>query len=171
LFVPAFLNSIEQSGLSTWIRETDSIFGFYFILVFHTIGMALVAGPNAVVDFILLGFISDIPLAPFKRWFTVMWAGFWINAISGIFLLIAYPTKALTNPVFYVKLGLIALAVWTLKEIKTRIYDDPSQSEALITARAKTLAVCSLVFWTGTITAGRLLAYTFQYISYGRPKG
>ena len=169
--VPAFLNTIEQSGLSTWIRQTDSIFGFYFILVFHTIGMALVVGPNAVVDFILLGWVSDIPLAPFKRWFTVMWIGFWINAVSGLFLLIAYPTKAFTNPVFYVKLSLIALALWTMQSLKTRMFGDARLSPAAIMARCRALALCSLIFWTGAITTGRLLAYTFRYISYGVPKG
>lgn len=185
--VPAFLNTIEQSALSTWIRQTDSIFGFYFILVFHTIGMALLVGPNAVVDLILLGFISDVPLAPFRRWFTVMWAGFWINAVSGTFLLIAYPTKALTNPVFYVKLCLIVLALGTMYAVETRIFANPGASGAAgslrnstahssavpsempqsSTAGSRTLAACSLILWIAVITAGRLLAYTFRYISYG----
>ena len=40
-----------------------------------------------------------------------MWAGFWVNAVSGVLLLIAYPTKALTNPLFYVKLVLIAIGL------------------------------------------------------------
>ena len=52
--------------------------------------------------------LSDLPLKSFKPFFSVMWLGFGINAISGVFLLIAYPTKAFTNPVFYLKLLLIA---------------------------------------------------------------
>ena len=46
-----------------------------------------------------------------QRFLPVMWFGFWLNAISGVLLLIGYPTKALTNPVFYLKLLFIALAV------------------------------------------------------------
>ena len=42
----------------------------------------------------------------------VMWLGFWLNTASGLLLLIGYPTKALTNPVFYMKLLLIAVGMW-----------------------------------------------------------
>jgi hypothetical protein len=44
------------------------------------------------------------------RFLPLLWLAFAINVISGILLLIAYPTKALTNPLFYVKLCLVALA-------------------------------------------------------------
>ena len=64
MVVPQFLNTLEQSGLSTWLRESESLFGFYFVLVFHTIGLALVVGPNAAIDLRLLGVAPDIPLPP-----------------------------------------------------------------------------------------------------------
>src|SRR4029450_1711509 len=54
----------------------------------------------------------------------VMWFGFWLNAVSGVALLVAYPTKALTNPVFYLKLALIALAVWLASLIGGRVFGD-----------------------------------------------
>ena len=40
-----------------------------------------------------------------------MWTGLAINVTTGLLLLTAYPTKALTNPDFYVKLTFIGLAV------------------------------------------------------------
>ena len=165
--VPELFNTIEQSGLSSWIRHTDSVFGFYFILLFHTLGLALVVGANTVVDLRILGVVSDLPLKPLKQLFGIMWTGFGINATTGILLLIAYPTKALTNPVFYVKLLVIALAVITMQRIKTRVFDDASLSEAAMIAKGKTMAKWSLVLWIGAITAGRLLAYTFTYLIYG----
>ena len=36
-----------------------------------------------------------------------------MNAASGILLLISYPTKALTNPLFYGKLALITRRRWS----------------------------------------------------------
>src|SRR5258708_35719301 len=105
---PLFLQAIEETGFSTWLRESNSVFAFYFILLFHTFGLALLVGANAVVDLRILGVASHLPLAPLKRFFTIMWVGFTMNVISGILLVIAYPTKALTNPVFYLKLTLIA---------------------------------------------------------------
>ena len=165
--VPEFLNTIEQSGLSTWLRESDSPFSFYFVLVFHTIGLALLVGANAVVDLRILGVARGIPLASFKRHFSIMWLGFWLNAISGVFLLIAYPTKAFTNPVFYVKLLCIALAMIVMQRTKNRVFGDPTLSETAMVARGTTLAKWSLVLWVGAITAGRLLAYTFTWLLYG----
>src|SRR5437016_11050253 len=100
MVVPLFLNTLERSGLSTWLRESESLFGFYFVLVFHTIGLALVVGPNTAIDLRLLGVAPDVPLPPLKSWFKVMWLGLAINFASGIFLVLTYPSSAFTNPYF-----------------------------------------------------------------------
>ena len=92
-----------------------------------------------------------------------------MNFTSGIFLVLAYPSKAFTNPDFYIKLTLIGFAIWTLMRIKRQVFDDSSVSEAAMFARGKTLAVWSLVLWLGVITTGRLLAYTCSYLVYGVP--
>jgi hypothetical protein len=167
LAVPLFLNTLEQSSISTAIRESQSLFGFYFILTIHTVGLALLVGPNAMIDLRILGIASDIPIAPFEKWFKIMWIGFWLNAISGVLLLLAYPTKAFTNPVFYIKLTLIAFAVWIMHRIRVQVFGESSSAGAATLSRNRALAVWSLVLWTGAITAGRLLAYTFTYIVYG----
>lgn len=166
VFPPLFLKTIEDSGLSTWLRESESPFAFYFVLLFHTFGLALLVGANTVIDLRLLGIEREIPLVPLKRLFNVMWLGFAINAASGTLLLIAYPTKALTNPVFYLKLLLIGLAVWIMAALKSRVFDDSSLNEATMMARGKTLAKWSLFLWIGAITAGRLLAYTYKYLVF-----
>ena len=106
---PLFLQTIEDTGFSTWLRESESPFAFYFILLFHTFGLALLVGANVVVDLRLLGFARGIPLAPLKRLFRIMWIGFAINAVTGVLLVIAYPTKSLTNWDFYLKLAVIGL--------------------------------------------------------------
>ena len=53
--LPLFLQTIEDTGFSTWLRESESPFAFYFILLFHTFGLALLVGANMVVDLRLLG--------------------------------------------------------------------------------------------------------------------
>ena len=163
---PLLLRTIEESGFSTWLRESESPFAFYFVLLFHTFGLALLVGANAVIDLRLLGIERDIPLAPLKRLFGIMWLGFAINAASGALLLIAYPTKALTNPVFYIKLTLIGFAVWVMTKLQRRVFDDSSLNEAAMIVRGRTLAKWSLFLWIGAITAGRLLAYTYKYVTF-----
>jgi len=158
--------TIEESGVSTWLRESESPFAFYFVLLLHTFGLALLVGANVVIDLRLLGVERDIPLPPLKRLFGIMWLGFAINAVSGVLLLIAYPTKALTNPVFYTKLTLIGLAVWVMTRLKSRVFDDPALNETAMIGRGRTLAKWSLVLWIGAITTGRLLAYTYSYLTF-----
>ena len=166
--VPAFLSTIESSDLSTWIRETESPVGFYFILLFHNIGLAAAVGTSVFVGLRLRGFAPDLPIAPLKKFFTILWTGAWISAVSGVFLLIAYPTKALTNPVFYIKLTLIGVGVWIMLRIEKLVFDDASASEDVKLARGKSLTAWSFVVWIAAISAGRLLAYTFRYLLYGR---
>ena len=67
--VPEIFNTIEKTGLSTWLRETPSLFGYYFILLFHAIGMSFVVGGNAVVDLRLLGVAPALPVKPLKKLF------------------------------------------------------------------------------------------------------
>ncbi|PYR30383.1 MAG: hypothetical protein DMF92_08815 [Acidobacteria bacterium] len=160
------MQTIEESGLSTWLRESESPFAFYFVLLFHTFGLALLVGANAVIDLRLLGIERDIPLAPLKRLFGIMWLGFAINAVSGVLLLIAYPTKALTNPVFYTKLMLIGLAAWVMTKLESRVFNDSTLDEAAMMGQGRRLAKWSLVLWVGVITAGRLLAYTYKYLTF-----
>src|SRR6185436_8736499 len=116
---PFFL-SIENSALSVWLRESTTTWAFPFVLVLHTIGLAFMVGVNVAIDVRALGGAMGVPLISLRRYYRVMWAGFWINAFSGVLLLIAYPTKALTNPIFYLKLTLIGVGV--VLAVKIRVY-------------------------------------------------
>jgi hypothetical protein len=155
----SFLVWLEATDLSTWVRESPSVFAFPAILSCHTVGMGLVAGINAALDLRILGVGPEIPLGDMRRFFPFMWFGFWLNAISGVVLLIGYPTKALTNPVFYVKLTLVGVGLWLLAAIRRRLFGRESIPDP---QRATRLAVASLICWGSVITTGRLLAYTYS---------
>ena len=159
------LREVEQTGLSVWIRESDSFLAYWLILSFHAIGMGLLVGASVVIDARILGLAPDLPLTPVKRLYTFIWVGFWIQVASGILLLIAYPAKSLTNPDFYIKLALIALAVTFMQKLKNRVFGDTSLSETARMAKGRGLAIWSLVFWVGAVTAGRLLAYTYSMLT------
>ena len=118
--------------------------------------MGLAAGLNAVIAFRILGVAPNVPIVEMRRFLPVMWFGFWLNFFSGIGLLIGYPTKALTNPDFYLKLALIAAGVWLVGRINERLENLP-----------KGLAIASLICWGGAITSGRLLAYTYRHLLAG----
>lgn len=153
----ALLSAIEHTPFCTWVREGSSIFGYYGFLFLHTVGLAIVVGGSGVVDLRLLGVAPAIPMAPLERLFPVIWTGFWINAASGIVLLAADATTKFTNPVFGVKMLLVALSVFVTTRIRRLVFG-PSAA-ATVPQRARLLAAASLILWTGATTAGRLMAY------------
>jgi hypothetical protein len=165
--VPEFLNTIEQTALSTWIRETESIFGFYFILLFHNFALAMLVGPSTLIDLRILGVAPQIPIKSLKPLYTIITLGVSLAVLTGVLLLISYPTKALTNPVFYVKLLVIGLGVTTVYKLKARVFGNDGMSESEMMMTGKTMAKWSIVLWIAAITAGRLLAYTYRYLYYG----
>ncbi len=158
LHVDPFFIWLETSALSVWVRESPSVFAFPIILACHTVGMGFLAGMKAAIALRILGFAPGVPLAAAKRVFPVLWAGFWLNAVSGVVLLIGYPTKALTNPVFYFKLLCVALGLVVQTVIRRRLLED-EQSD--IPFWGKMFACASLAVWTAVIFSGRFLAYTY----------
>jgi hypothetical protein len=154
-----FLRLIEQSSFSQWVTGSSSVLAFPTILLFHTIGMGVVVGISAGIDLRILGLAPALPLAPMERFFPLLWVGFWVNAVTGVILLAADATTKATNPDFYVKMAFIALAVINLRMLRNRVFRDPFIDKKPLTSDAKVLAVTSIIFWLGAITAGRLMAY------------
>jgi hypothetical protein len=107
----------------------------------------------------ILGFAPSLKLAPFEKYFPILWLGFWMNAVTGTILVMQDASNKLTNVDFYVKMVFIALALVNLRMIRSRVFRDPQLDHVPFSTGAKTLAGLSLFFWLGAITAGRLLAY------------
>ena len=163
----SFTGWIENTALSVWVRESPSLWAFPFILILHTVGMGFLVGTNVALDLRVLGFAPRIPLSLFEKLFLIMRISFFINATSGLLLLIAYPTKALTNPLFYLKLALISFGLAQALMIRTRVIRNPALDLERVPSKDRILAGSSLMFWAGGVTAGRLLAYTYKYLMAG----
>lgn len=166
--IDPFLAWVESTALSQWVIGSPSMFAFPGILALHAIGMAFAVGISVVLDLRILGVARGIPLVEVRRFIPMLWLGFWLNAVSGVLLLIGYPTKALTNPVFYLKLLLIAVAMVLLVRIGRMAFNESAPDGQLdpgSSRRMRRLAIASLVCWTGAITAGRLLAYTYTRLT------
>ena len=160
--VPRFFLTIEESGISMWVRDSP----FWAILSIHALGMALLVGASTVIALRILGVVKDLPLSPLRRLYGFIWLGFWIQVISGVLLLIGYPTKSLMNPDFYLKLVLIAVGMVVMVRIRKRVFGDPALTEVEMMANGRTLAMLAILFWLAVVTSGRMLAYTYTYASY-----
>ena len=160
-----FFTAIESTALSIWLRESPSLWAFPFVLILHTVGLAFLVGANVALDVRLLGLAPGVPPHTLTRYDVVMWAGFWLNAVSGVLLLIAYPTKALTNPLFYAKLVLIAAGLVLARALRTWLRDRGGAGPLRRPLTVRAVAVASLVCWAASITAGRFLAYTYSRLT------
>ena len=159
--VTAFPVWLENTAIGVWTRESPSIWAYPTVLTLHTIGLGVLVGANAIIDLRLLGFAPRLPLPSLAPIYRFMWAGFAINAITGALLFVANATTKATQPVFYVKLALIAAALVVTGAIRRALARDRSGSDQRAPAAisARRLALVSLVLWIGAIVAGRLMAY------------
>lgn len=160
---------IESSALSRWLVESPSLWAFPFVLILHTVGLAFFVGPNLAWDLRVLGFGQSIPLTRLAQYFLIMWIGFWVNMASGVLLLVAYPTKALTNPLFYVKLTLIAAGVLVTQRLRRHLQEFSARDREQPPARVQLLAATALACWVAVIAAGRFLAYTCSRLTVDSP--
>ena len=140
------------------MRESGG--AFFSSLVFHSIGMAFVAGIHVVTDLRVLGVAPGVPRSLMRRYLPVLWASLALVTASGLALLLAYPAKALTNPVFYFKLAAIVAALWIMRALMRGVLADPRHDAVPAPRKEKALAAASLVLWVAVITSGRFLAYT-----------
>jgi hypothetical protein len=151
------LASLEASAFSTWLRESPRILAYPTILTLHTVGLGVLVGANWMVDLRILGVGRAIPLGILSRAFPIMWAGFWLNAITGVLLLVADPNKGMM-PIFMWKLAIIAVGVAFVLLLKRKVYGRGIEMDSA-SFGVKAMAALSLVIWIAAIGTGRWMAY------------
>jgi len=161
---------LEHTGLSLWVRG-DSLLAFPLIISAHTLGMGFLAGTNSAIGLRILGVAKRVPLAAMEKFYPIIWVALAVNFVSGTLLFLGYPWKAVTNPVFYMKLSFIALAVFLAVKVRAQVLCRPSLEDEKIHRQARLLAMASIGSWAAAILCGRLLAYTYTWLHPGVPGG
>src|SRR5690242_8648606 len=86
-----------------------------------------------------------------------IWICVGILFLSGSLLIIAEPFRTITNPVFYLKMGLLMVAIALTFRLDRVARRAPGTGTA---PRAHTaVAILSVLVWAGIIVAGRFIAY------------
>jgi len=155
-----FFSYVENMGFSAWVRESGSIWAFPMFLFAHTLGMSVVAGGSTLIAFALLGmWPKGAPIKPLEKMFPLLWAAFWVNAITGVVLFCADAQTRAANWDFWVKLVLVFGGVVVLARTRKNVFGNPGLDGGPLPGDAKMLAWASLFCWFGAICAGRLIAY------------
>jgi hypothetical protein len=152
------LSAIEHSAFCTWVREDSSLWAYPGILFIHSLGVAIVLGLSIVIDLRVLGFAPKLPVEPLDAFFPIIWAGVWMNAVSGTILFAIDATTKVTSPVFGVKMILVAAAVTVSVRLR-RVVFRHRELRGPGARPGKWLAAGSLILWCGVTAAGRLVTY------------
>jgi uncharacterized membrane protein len=163
-----YLVWFEETGFSIWMRESG--LAFFGSLILHALGMGFIVGVHIAMDLRVLGVASDVPLSLMRRFRPVMWVALAVVTVSGLLLLAAYPTKALTNPVFYLKLLAATGALLIGRSMLRGVMKDSAHDSGRLQGRVRSLAALSIALWVATITSGRFLAYTYTILMASDPR-
>jgi len=156
------LEWLDTTALSTWLKESPSVWSQPMVLTLHTMGLSVLVGGCGVLDLRLLGVSRGIPLAAFRWVFRAVAIGLTVNILTGILLFIKNPVTWASSIPFLIKMLLVIASVATVVPIRRYVLSDAVLSGAAnreVAANIRLLAVVSIVAWSSAVTAGRLLAY------------
>lgn len=146
----------DANPFLTWLRESPSIWAYPTVFFVHTIGIVFTAGVSLFVDARLLGAGRQLPIAPFARFFKMIWIGLAFTLASGLLMLATDLQTRLMNRLFPVKMLFVIAAILLTALLQPRVASHIESSE---TRAMRTLAAASLLCWLAAISAGKFAVY------------
>jgi hypothetical protein len=126
--------------------------------------MALLVGGGIVISLRVLGVAQGAALQKFAGFLAVMWLGALLAIPSGVLLLVAYPAKALTNPLFALKLACLVAAALLVRRLAQRVFPAAARDESLPRG-SRAIAAWALALWLAVVATGKLLLYTYSVLT------
>ena len=158
-------------GLATWIdvlpvSQTiqNVAWAIPTIQATHILAIAAVIASSALLDLRLLGLIGPISSVreTTGRFLPGIWIGLAVLAATGAMMVMGEPQRALLNPLFQIKMGLLVVALAATVVLQ---WAAPGRSAFAELSPQRRLAVkvaagLSLSLWVCIVIAGRWIAYT-----------
>jgi len=155
-----------------WLADTpgsialhESLFMYPVVESVHVLTLCVFVGMSTMLDLRLLGLtLRRVPLTDItSRLFPWMFAGFAVMVITGIALFYAIPVRSYQSIWFRMKVVLLICAGLNAWIFHATIYKSVRQWDVTedVPPRARLAGILSLVFWTGIIVFGRMIAYNW----------
>jgi hypothetical protein len=160
--IPAWLKSLEGTGLASGIR--DSLYLFPFLEAVHVMALSVVFGTIMIVDLRLMGVASSH--RPFARMsaelLRITWGAFAVAAVTGTLMFMTNARVYAGNTSFRIKMVLLLfaglnMAFFHLTAGRSVAQWDKERSAPRI---GRTAAALSLSLWVAIIFAGRVIGFT-----------
>jgi uncharacterized membrane protein len=154
-----FSDWLSSTRISQLIQTTS-----WAIPAIQTVHLVCLAALFAVALVVTLriagrGFVSEPLHSVARRFVPAMWILLLILLVSGSLLITAEPGRTITNPVFYTKMSLLAVAASITLWLSIVARRELERTTPLHTVAA----VFSMLLWAGIIVAGRYIAYVESY--------
>lgn len=154
------LDTLAATSLSNAMRQDPWLYPIVEIV--HIAGFAVLVGSVVLFDLRVLGFAPTLPVAELGR-HLLRWALASLVLVipAGLLLFSAHPVELADNPVFLLKLLLIALAGLNALAFHLLPYSSVAgwDREHAAPPLARCGAALSILLWLGVISCGRMLAY------------
>ena len=154
-----FLEWLQFSWLGTFVAE--NLWAYPVFETLHVLGMTVLVAVLGLTNLRVLGYKPELPLIGTRQLLPLAWAGFTLNLITGVALFSSDAVYFFSSWTFRIKILLIVLAGINAAILSTRIFrvSTGSGGDIELGSSTRIIAISSLVFWTGAILAGRLVAY------------
>ena len=151
-------------AMPTSVLLRESIYGYPIMLTSHVVSMTLIAGLLVMMDLRLTGFgnlrtsITSIQ----NRLFPWQMLGMTTSALSGGLLFYSQPMRFYGNFWFWVKNGLMLLALANALWFHLTTYKTVEKwdTDLIPPGTARLAGAFGLVLWAGVIITGRMIAYS-----------
>ena len=165
-----WLRTTQLPEFSLWLSGTDLSVWFqtHFWVIptgqsIHILAIAALFGSAVMMDLRIFGLAgSSRTMAQIsRRYVPWIWWAFLVLLISGTILTIAEPIRELINPIFWIKMTLLPIAVvlnlWFQAAVRKRTATWDSDQSGHMAIRAGALALIAL--WIAIMFCGRWIAY------------
>jgi hypothetical protein len=129
----------------------------------HILAVAAVVTSALIIDLRLLGIRgAEQPVAAIaRRFLPFIWWPLPVLLATGALLIVAEPARALENPVFILKMGLLLAAAGITLACQIPLQRDAAFWELSVARKraAQLIACASIPLWVAIICAGRWIAY------------
>jgi hypothetical protein len=152
--------ALAATPISNAMRE--GIWLYPIVEIVHIAGFSVLVGSVVLFDLRVLGFARTLPVSALGRHLLRCALASLVLAVpAGLLLFSAHPVELANNPVFLLKLTLIALAGLNALAFHLLPYRSVAgwDREQPAPPLARAGAALSILLWLGVISCGRLLAY------------
>lgn len=157
----AFCTHLSETAVSQALQTTDWVIPA--VQTVHIVAVATVMISILMVDLRLMGLAAHRqPIAAVaKRYLPPVWYALPVLLVTGATLIVAEPSRALQNPVFFLKMSLLLLAAGVTLLCQLPLSKDPGYWEGSESRRrnVRLIGFLSLPLWIAILFAGRWIAY------------